>query len=178
MKLMNYQNRRDIYNKRRKLVIVALTIGFGLVIFLRPPQKQIVMVETKSYSQKVDEFISEINFGISKPEMDLMARLTLAEAESEDETTMRLVIDTMLNRMNDTQFPNNMTEVIYQQNAYGSMWNGRFEMSDLRDDILQLVKEEIVSRLDSQVIYYNNTSYPKYGIPMYKQGNLYFSQAD
>ena len=47
----------------------------------------------------------------------------MAEAEGECEEGKRLVIDTILNRVDSEHFPDTVYEVIYQPNQFSSMWN-------------------------------------------------------
>ena len=51
--------------------------------------------------------------GLSTEEIELIALVTMAEAEGEPEEGKRLVIDTILNRVDFGEFPSTVTEVIY-----------------------------------------------------------------
>ena len=56
----------------------------------------------------------------TEEEMRLIAQLVMAEAENQSELGKRLVIDTVLNRVDhpDPQFPDTVYEVIYQKNQF------------------------------------------------------------
>lgn len=112
----------------------------------------------------------------NEEEIELIALVTMAEAESEPEEGKRLVIDTILNRVDSDRFPDTISDVIYQKNQFTSMWNGRVERCYVLDDIVQLVKEELMSRTDSEVIFFRTDHYSKWGTPMFKVGNHYFSK--
>lgn len=57
----------------------------------------------------------------------LLAKLAMAEAEGEDKTGKALVILTVLNRVNSDSFPNTIEKVIYQEDAFTPIRNGRFD---------------------------------------------------
>ena len=117
------------------------------------------------------------NFSLTDEEIDLIALVTMAEAEGESELGKRLVIDTILNRVDSEirYFPDNVTDVIYQKNAFTSMWNGRVDRCYVMEEIRQLVIEELKSRTNSEVMYFCAGGYSKYGTPMFQEGRHYFS---
>lgn len=138
--------------------------------------------ESESESEEEIPFIDEDSYLaeemeqlISDEEVELIALVTMAEAEGECELGKRLVIDTILNRVDSVHFPDTIEEVIYQKNQFEAMWNGRVDRCSIDDDICQLVKEEIESRQDYDVIFFTAGKYSKYGKPMFRIENHYFS---
>ena len=113
---------------------------------------------------------------ISKDEVNLLALLCMAEAEGECEKGKRLVIDTVLNRVDSKQFPNTIREVIYQKNQFTSTFNGRMDRCYVKKDICKLVEEEVRSRLNSEVLFFTAGRYGDYGTPMFRVENHYFSK--
>lgn len=113
---------------------------------------------------------------VSEQDIKLLALLCMAEAEGESERGKRLVIDTVLNRVDSKQFPNSISGVIYQKNQFSSMWNGRVNRCYVKDDIYRLVKDELCSRTNSQVMFFTAGRYSDYGTPMFIEGNHYFSK--
>lgn len=109
-------------------------------------------------------------------EIDLIALVTMAEAEGEPEEGKRLVIDTILNRVDHNKFPDTINGVIYQKNQFEAMWNGRVDRCHVRDDIRQLVIEEIDSRTNYETIFFTAGGYSKYGTPLFQVQNHYFSK--
>ena len=87
----------------------------------------------------------------------------------------RLVIDTILNRVESEHFPDTVSEVVYQPNHFEAMWNGRVDKCYVDDDICELVREEIDERTDPYTIFFCAGDYSAYGEPMYQVGNHYFS---
>lgn len=119
-----------------------------------------------------------IGTNMSKEDIELIALVTMAEAEGESEYGKRLVIDTVLNRMDSVNYPDTIREVIYQQNQFTSMWNGRVDRCYVTDDIFRLVEEELLDRRNDEVIFFTAGDYGKYGIPMFQEGNHYFSKEE
>ena len=125
-----------------------------------------ISVETVTTTQPIE---------ISSDDIDLIALVTMAEAEGESEDGKRLVIDTILNRVEHAHYPDRVSEVVYQPNQFTSMWNGRVERCSITDEIRELVKEELQERKDHEVIFFTAGEYGRYGTPMFQVGNHYFS---
>lgn len=157
----------------------------SLLIFLQNPivLQEDVMVEAVKINTEVTHNTNRIievqtlerRCPYSEEEIYLIALVTLAEAEGECEEGKRLVIDTVLNRIDSSHFPNTVEEVIYQPYQFSSMWNDRYTRVTVTDDICDLVREEIYHRLNSEVIFFTADQYGKYGVPMFQVGNHYFS---
>ena len=78
---------------------------------------------------------------ISEADIALIALLTMAEAEGECEKGQRLVIDTILNRVDDPHFPDNIYDVVYQKNQYSGIQPPRIERCWVKDELVQLVRD-------------------------------------
>lgn len=124
--------------------------------------------------EKIPE--EEIPETLSKDDIELLALVTMAEAEAEPEEGQRLVIDTILNRVDSEHFPDTVYDVVYQKNQFTSMWNGRTSRCTIRDDLVELVKEELENRTDKDVIFFRTGRYSDYGEPMRLVGHHYFSK--
>ena len=112
---------------------------------------------------------------ISEDDISLIALVTMAEAEDECEEGKRLVIDTILNRMDSEEFPDTVSGVIFEPYQFPSMTNGRAERCEVRDDICELVREELQSRYNFDCIFFKTDYYSEYGTPLFRVGNHYFS---
>lgn len=144
-----------------------------------------VVVEEVSFSPKEEvivqepipeDTICEMDMDISNDDIELIALVTMAEAEGECEEGKRLVIDTILNRVDSDSFPNTVYEVVYQPSQFSSMWNGRVDRCYVDDYIYQLVEEELRNRYNYEVIFFTADRYGNYGTPMFSIGNHYFSR--
>lgn len=115
---------------------------------------------------------------LSDEDVDLIALMTMGEAEGESEYGKRLVIDTVFNRVDSPYFPNSIYDVVYQKNQFTAMWNGRIYRCVVTDAMRQLVREEWNSRSNYDVVFFRAQRYSDYGVPMFQEGNHYFSSYD
>lgn len=65
----------------------------------------------------VTEPVEEWLYPLSEDEINLIALVTMAEAEGETELGKRLVIDTILNRVDNPHYSDNVTDVIYEKKS-------------------------------------------------------------
>ncbi len=112
---------------------------------------------------------------VSDDEIRLLALLTMAEAEGESEEGQRLVIDTVLNRVDDARFPDDIRSVICQPNQYTSLDSERMAECFVQEELVALVRDELEDRTDHDVIFFRTKRYSKYGTPLFQVGNHYFS---
>lgn len=117
-------------------------------------------------------------FPLTQEEIELIALVTMAEAEGECEYGQRLVIDTILNRVDDPHFPDTVREVVYQKNQFSSMWNGRVDRCYVKEELVDLVKEELRNRTNYDVVFFRTERYSDYGVPMFQVEHHYFSSYD
>lgn len=125
--------------------------------------------------QAVDEESEEAEPALPEADIRLIALVTMAEAEGECEEGKRLVIDTILNRVDSNEFPDSVRDVIYQKNQFTSMWNGRVDQVEATEEVCQLVREELNVRTNTDVVFFTAKRYGKFGTPLFRVGNHYFS---
>ena len=111
--------------------------------------------------------VSACDIYVDQWEVELIAQVTMAEAESETDIGRRLVIDTILNRVDSELFPDNIYDVIYQADQFSCMWDGRFYDVWPDEDAQKLVWEELGDRLNEDVLFYR-TEYFGYGTPLFQ----------
>ena len=138
--------------------------------------------EIVEFRQLMDESSTTVEeepeYWLTDEEIELIALLTMAEAEGESELGKRLVIDVVLNRMDSElrYMPDTVYDVIYQKNQFSSMWGTRVEQVDATEEVIELVKEELINRTDYEVLWFKTKDYhKKYGEPIRKEGGHYFS---
>lgn len=111
----------------------------------------------------------------TQEEIELLALLTMAEAEGESELGQRLVIDTVLNRVDDPHFPNTISEVVWQKNQFSGMYGERIKRCYVMDSLVQLVLEELENRTNYEVVFFRTERYSDYGVPLFQEDHHYFS---
>lgn len=114
----------------------------------------------------------------TQEEIELIALCVMAEAEGECEYGQRLVIDVILNRVDDPHFPDTIYDVIYQENQFSGMYGDRITRCYVKDELVQLVREELENRTDYDVVFFRTGHYHSYGVPMFQVGAHYFSSYD
>lgn len=115
---------------------------------------------------------------VEPTEIELLSVLVMAEAEGEPDDGKRLVIDTVLNRVDSDRYPDNIYDVIYQPNQFTSVWNGRFDRCNIDCHCCELITEELRSRTNYDCVYFNAGHYSDYGVPMFSVCNHYFSSEE
>lgn len=76
---------------------------------------------------KVNEFTYE--------ESQLLMHLAEAEAGNQGEDGMWLVMSVVMNRVNDPEWPDNITDVIYQKNQFSPVSDGRLNKVELSTEV-------------------------------------------
>lgn len=149
--------------------IVIAPLMISKPTFVTTPPMVSVELSEAAYSNDEKNLLSD-------EDISLIALITMAEAEGECEYGKRLVIDTILNRMDSEYFPDSVYDVIYQQGQFAPIWNGRIDRCQVKEDICELVKEELRFRTNTDVIFFAADRYSKCGVPIFQVGNHYFSR--
>lgn len=183
--------KRKINVRRILTMILCFIVGtllgasiFSVVVIAPTPDEETVSVisteEVETEARIIEEEPTTVVYNppLTDEEIDLIALVTMAEAEGEPEEGKRLVIDTILNRVEheSPEFPDTVYDVVYKPHQFDAMWNGRVDRCEVREDICQLVREELVSRTNSEVIFFRRDYYSKYGTPLFQVGNHCFSK--
>jgi N-acetylmuramoyl-L-alanine amidase len=97
--------------------------------------------ETQNVNTNVNSNVN-VNTNVSSSDIDLMARLVRAEAESEPYAGKVAVAYVILNRVDSSSFPNSIREVIYQSGQFSPVSNGEINKSADADS-LRAVREAV-----------------------------------
>lgn len=172
----------DKHNIAAKLLILVIVVTivttFGIVLTEAKNSTTVTATTTEKITTDICESTEPEEPSLSKEEIELIALVTMAEAEGESEEGKRLVIDTVLNRVDSEYWPDTVSEVIYQPGQFTSMWNGRVDRCYVSEDICRLVTDELNSRTNYDVVYFTAGAYGRYGKPMFQVGNHYFASYD
>lgn len=154
----------SVFDENEKYVAVDQVMKFDLTY---EPPVMITMDEPPA------QVITPMD--MTEEDIQLVALVTMAEAEGECEEGQRLVIDTILNRIDSEHFPDSASGVIYQPNQFASMWNGRSDRCSIQEDICELVRQELITRTNTEVMFFTAGGYGHYGTPLLNVENHYFS---
>lgn len=134
--------RRREFGERWSFIwlLIATIVIIGLIFAIVPEAEEEVIEVTIEEFEKVTvkleernstEHVEELQTGllINAEELDLLARLIRAEAGSDwcTDELQRAVGSVVLNRVNDSRFPNTIYEVIYAEGQYSTTWNGEID---------------------------------------------------
>ncbi len=139
------------------------------------------IVRNANETHKTVEFISaepdpeELADREEMGELELLACCTYAEAGNQGYEGMRKVAAVILNRVNSEAFPDTITEVILQKNQFEVVSNGRIYELGPTDECYDAVRDELLERSDTDILFFRTGRYPDYGTPAYKCGDHYFS---
>lgn len=121
--------------KKQKLRKAAITVAVPVAIIVAvmassAKQKAAAQeayrekMESMAHQQAIDS-LEELNRQAAK-NTELLARIAMSEAEGQDVEGKALVILTVLNRSNDSRFPDSVEGVIYQKGQFASVSSGKF----------------------------------------------------
>lgn len=102
-------------------------------------------------------------------EIVMIGKIVQHECPHESELGQRLVIDTILNRVESEEFPNTVRDVLEQE--------GQYCKSDKLPpkDIYNVIADEIYNRTNPDVLWFRTKHYHKLGTPLIQEGSHYFS---
>lgn len=107
--------------------------------------------------------------------MEMLARCVEAEAGNQGLEGKRLVVDVILNRVRDKDFPDTITGVITQKYHFSSYWNGAMEKVEVSEETRQAIRMELEEVGYPGLIYFREGDWPLYGTQWKKVGAHYFS---
>lgn len=84
----------------------------------------------------------------SAKESYLLARIAMAEAEGCNTQTKTLIIMCVLNRVWSDEFPDTIDEVIFQENQFSPIDNGRWDRVEPNEDCYEAVKVVMEAKYD------------------------------
>ena len=84
----------------------------------------------------------------SAKESYLLARIAMAEAEGCNTQTKALIIMCVLKRVQSDEFPDTIEEVIFQENQFSPIDNGRWDRVEPNEDCYEAVKVVMEAKYD------------------------------
>lgn len=109
--------------------------------------------------------------------LELLAVCVEAEAGNQSLIGKRMVADVVLNRVDDPDWPDTITEVITEPRAFSSYWNGAMDkVWEPSEETFLAVTMELETRTWPNLYYFTSNGFSKYGTPWKKVGDHYFSE--
>ena len=115
---------------------------------------------------------------LSQSDIDLLATIVRAEAGNQSLAGKKAVVDVVLNRVDSEQFPNTIQSVIYQEGQFNCINDGNFAKALYTKDETdyEAVRLELEERTDTEIVFFQTSSYSSYGTPAYVIGDHYFAK--
>lgn len=115
---------------------------------------------------------------VSQSDIDLLATIIRAEAGNQSQAGKRAVADVILNRVVSDEFPNSIAGVIYQEGQFTCVRDGNFYQAVYTKDETdyEAALTELSGVTDSEILYFQTSSYSPYGTPAYIIGDHYFAK--
>lgn len=107
--------------------------------------------QTEDESSEVEvDYYPEFTYSKDWPakESYLLARIAMAEAEGCNTQTKTLIIMCVLNRVWSDEFPDTIEEVIFQENQFSPIDNGRWDRVEPNEDCYEAVKIVMEAKYD------------------------------
>ena len=96
--------------------------------------------EIKTEIKEIEKFKTNPELNMDKTEEYLLAKIAMAEAEGEDIKGKALVIRTVLNRVQNSQFPDRIVKVIFEKEQFSPISDGRFFKVEPNEECYQALK--------------------------------------
>lgn len=128
-----------------------------------------LVYETNDSDEQIAE---EIYLG----ELELLAQLVEAEAGNQEFEGKCMVVDVVLNRVESPDFPNTISEVIFQDGQFSVITNGAFDKAawNMQESDYAAVMVETELHTNRDVLYFNNTSNVSGSGEIFKVGGHWF----
>ena len=108
-------------------------------------------------------------------ELEILARCVEAEAGNQSIDVKRAVVSVILNRVDDNDWPDTISEVIADPYEFATYWNGRMDEVTPSTSTYEAIALEMETRSYPGLYYFDMDKYLQYGTPYKKMGDLYFS---
>lgn len=107
--------------------------------------------------------------------LELLAICVEAEAADQGLEGKRMVVDVILNRVDDADWPDDIVGVISQPYHFTSYWDGGMSKVVPSEETFEAVRMELQERSWPGLYYFTSDGYSKYGTPWRQVGDHYFS---
>lgn len=121
------------------------------------------------------ETVEQKQNNISDYELEMLCRITNAEAGDQGELGMRYVIDVILNRVHSNIYPNTIEEVITQQYQFEG-YDTCLYNEDIPEELEEIVLEELNNPTNTEILYFRKDYYHSFGTPLFNYKDHYFSK--
>lgn len=163
-------------------VLIGIAIGLPISVYAAEARPDPAVREwNTSYNYTMPEAAAERPEEVEEEdyeaELQLLACLVEAEAGNQDLTGKRLVVDVVLNRVADPDFPDTIAGVIYQPGQFSPVTDGGLAAAyhTVSQESFDAVNAELADQIDYTIRFFCGSGYG-YGEPAFRYGDHYFSR--
>ena len=158
--------------KRTCYIMITMLIGIimaGTVFCVRAYQLTEIV-----YAKSAEDELAEELYCDS---LELLTSCVQAEAGNQPLIGRQMVVDLILNRVDDPDWPDTIEGVITQRNQFTSYLDGGMDRVYEPDELtIKAVQMELKQRSWPGLYYFRTGRYSSYGTPWEKVGDHYFSR--
>lgn len=121
------------------------------------------------------DFVQIPEVTISEEERDLLAALVWAEAGNQDAYGKQLVAEVVFNRIDDSRFPSNVTDVIFQAGQFTTAERLYSVSPNVTDACYEAVDAAVAHRTNKEVLFFNNSP-AVYGQFLFRHQDHFFAK--
>lgn len=182
---------RDIAGGMCLAAIFGSAIGFVIITkdestMLRHKLGQVVIEVSSLQEQQEEEMyllekLEEQQANVEEnnrryaAELEILARCVEAEAGNQSIDVKRAVVSVILNRVDDDDWPDTISEVIADPYEFATYWNGRMDEVTPSTSTYEAIALEMETRSYPGLYYFDMDQYLQYGTPYARMGDLCFS---
>ena len=179
------RRKKEVLTSYLVMMVLGISVLTGIIIYFL--EKSQYTEDTSLYVEYIEPEVmktsNEITFVNSTDEYEpnyndyeYMAKCVLAEAGNQDEYGKRLVIDVILNRKENTAFPDTYEDIINQPNQFEVVENGSINEQVPNEYIYNLILQELEKRTDPDILYFKTIDYHDFAEPVIHHQDHYFSK--
>ena len=179
---------------KNNVIVCAMLIGCGILVgliishaFIPIPQVTVVPVpvpvlievDSSASQSQIEETIVTTDVvpsvTLSEDDFNLLCACVEAEAGNQSMEGKRLVAAVILNRVDDSAFPNTISGVIRQKGQFYVVSSGAINRVKVSDETMEAVGAELLERSDYEVLYFRTGRYHSGCKNLYQVGDHFFS---
>ena len=147
---MNQEEYNELMNQLPDFASISTVVSTGDATISLTDTKEALEAESEISSLSTQEADAPYVIDLSKKEIGMLERIVQAEAGGEDMVGKILIVNVILNRIADENFPNNVEDVIFQNK------NGEYQFSPVDDksywsvDISDNTEEAVIRALEGE----------------------------
>ena len=151
---VHQQNLSPVPTYHELVLVEQFSVKTELTELDEPPTVEVeaLNVDFQNYEMTTEDLAEEEYFD----SLELLALCVEAEAGNQGLIGKKYVCDVILNRVDDEDFPDNITDVIMQKNQFSVVLDGRIWEMEPTEETFQAIREELDQRTNYDVLYFTS----------------------